>query len=871
MFLTNKDTLMSCVNHTAYPFIVYDSQSDSYKVVDETAAYVSTLMKKDKAMRVFAIAGLYRTGKSALLRVMFGCNFTSTPSTNSCTKGLWIAYSPEHNLLIIDTEGLGSSDTPCDKHDSIILALAIMLCSTFCYNSIGTIDDIAIGTIATTLEISKFIHTTKEIEFPNFVWLLRDFSLEMETTNGKCQTATEYLDSVLRVSALHDSGKRNQRQIILDLFEDRSCMTLMRPCDRDDDLQTLVRTRSGFNEGVARVKQHILSNTKCLRRNNTLITPMLFVALATKYVTSINANPVPDISDVWGLVCREHDFKVVRAAVREFEDGIHVVEGKSTSEYRRLMYDKVHHIVMMLLPRLLTQSNIGHAFTELSRAMDRMGKASLAQINSILQHDLSIVEQKALLISKASDVKKLYDPLLADMEPGVVIISDSLWRAIPRHYSDRIYELQEQVRCEGTATSALKEKVATLATEMMALRSAAVTFKASSQQHDITKRRYLEASKKLTASNELIESMRDEISNLQEDLKGSINSMREGGTNPGKSDKSLVLAAKIARLLEELSQSKEAITRSKQVENSLTNKLTSMKAQLNSNNDALKRLEQCDLTIQQLREEATAATRMLEMQEERLLQEAKQVQEDALASVTHLNAILQKQRASGEAQRDRYKLSLHAAAEREKQQVVAATKLQAAIDTLQLEIKESSRREQGLTNELKVREESASQVQTHQHKTLRAYAQQISDSERERSRREIDAIRKQQVLKDAHIKAIQKYELCAVRMEAKVRSETSRRVSLEKDVSSLQSQVDGSAEQAEFSELMRVQRDTARTQLADAVKERDTARRALKHAMDDIKTRSRVHAAEIKRREMRHIMETTSLHHQLQEIRNLDM
>lgn len=79
-----------------------------------------------------------------MLLDVVGKGFMVGATVNSCTKGLWIWDKPLKckmadgtvvNLLIIDTEGIGSLDADAD-HDAKIFALALLLSSYFIYNSV---------------------------------------------------------------------------------------------------------------------------------------------------------------------------------------------------------------------------------------------------------------------------------------------------------------------------------------------------------------------------------------------------------------------------------------------------------------------------------------------------------------------------------------------------------------------------------------------------------------------------------------------------------------------------------------------------------------------------------------------------------------
>ena len=102
------------------------------------------------------IVGKYRTGKSYLInQVLLNRNngFTVGSTINACTKGLWmwselIYYNSSKTgepipTILIDTEGLGSIEEE-QNHDVKIFLLALLLSSYFIYNSMGTIDDMAI-------------------------------------------------------------------------------------------------------------------------------------------------------------------------------------------------------------------------------------------------------------------------------------------------------------------------------------------------------------------------------------------------------------------------------------------------------------------------------------------------------------------------------------------------------------------------------------------------------------------------------------------------------------------------------------------------------------------------------------------------------
>jgi hypothetical protein len=60
------------------------------------------------------------------------------------------------NVILIDTEGFGGMDENIN-HDSRIFLFSLLLSSFFIYNSVGSIDENALNSLSTIINLAKEI------------------------------------------------------------------------------------------------------------------------------------------------------------------------------------------------------------------------------------------------------------------------------------------------------------------------------------------------------------------------------------------------------------------------------------------------------------------------------------------------------------------------------------------------------------------------------------------------------------------------------------------------------------------------------------------------------------------------------------------
>ena len=76
--------------------------------------------------------------------------------------------------MLIDSEGIGAFDED-DNHDTKIFLLALLICSYFIYNSMGTIDENAINNLSLIVRVNftEFFIDQPFERIVNKVWSIR--------------------------------------------------------------------------------------------------------------------------------------------------------------------------------------------------------------------------------------------------------------------------------------------------------------------------------------------------------------------------------------------------------------------------------------------------------------------------------------------------------------------------------------------------------------------------------------------------------------------------------------------------------------------------------------------------------------------------
>lgn len=306
--------------------LVYLDEKGKFRMDPEA---VATLQLVKEPIGVVSVCGRARQGKSYILNQLLGrsSGFQVASTHRPCTKGLWLWSTPlkrtaldgtEYNLILLDSEGIDAYDQT-GTYSTQIFSLAVLLSSMFIYNQMGGIDETALDRLSLVTQMTKHIRvrasggrtTSSELgQFsPIFVWLLRDFYLDLVEDNRRI-TPRDYLELALRPvqGGGRDLTAKNEiRDSIRALFPDRECFTLVRPLNNENDLQrldqiSLDKLRPEFKSGLDALAKFVFERTRPKQLGATVMTGPILVGITDAYLNALNNGAVPTISSSWQSV-----------------------------------------------------------------------------------------------------------------------------------------------------------------------------------------------------------------------------------------------------------------------------------------------------------------------------------------------------------------------------------------------------------------------------------------------------------------------------------------------------------------------------------------------------------------------------------------
>jgi hypothetical protein len=116
---------------------------------------------------------------------------------------------------------------------------------------VGSIDESALQNLSLVINLTKHIQIkargisddidTEEYSqfFPTFMWVVRDFTLRLEDSEGEPITSKEYLEKALDIQKGFSDNveqKNRIRRLMKSFFKERDCCTMIRPLTNEENL-----------------------------------------------------------------------------------------------------------------------------------------------------------------------------------------------------------------------------------------------------------------------------------------------------------------------------------------------------------------------------------------------------------------------------------------------------------------------------------------------------------------------------------------------------------------------------------------------------------------------------------------------------------
>ena len=440
----------------AIPFVTFED--GKFVISEESKKLLS--QKSNDNLGIISLVGKYRTGKSFLLnRVILNRKenqgFNVGPTFKPCTKGIWIwsdpliinnVHSPEpFPCYLIDTEGLGAYDEEIN-HDSKIFLIAILISSLFIYNSFGAIDENQINDLSFVLNLSKTIKIKSvSIEdneeelakyFPTLLWLLRDFSLKLEDKNGNVITEKQYLENALEeMSGLTATveEKNRVRALIKAYFPERDCYVMVRPIEKENDLQNLQNLpdnqfRREFLEQAKIFRNKVMKKTKPKRFRNKILTGSMLVELVQSILDSINTGAIPVIENSWKYIMKNECIKNSKELINRYIKEINKYKDenknkpdflKNVKKYVKKLADT--YIKGFLKNNLLDDEESKKEYSEklekkISLELSRFNKEIDKITEEKFENDLNILADKFVASFKQNNYSQNYNKFFDDLD-----------------------------------------------------------------------------------------------------------------------------------------------------------------------------------------------------------------------------------------------------------------------------------------------------------------------------------------------------------------------------------------------------------------------------------------------------------------------
>ena len=302
-----------------------------------------------RPITAIAIVGPTRSGKSYLMNRLMGRSDGFSLGSTVCakTKGFWFwkgdfPTDPKRCLLLLDVEGLGDPKKfNHGTHDLKLFTQAILSCTMLIYNTMGIIDASALDCLHLATKIvddmmekgAQSENANFGVNFPHFVWAIRDQFLELKNEKDRILTPDELLEDCLNPIEFPSNVTEERkasieeynfvRNAVREFFPKRNCFIFPRPAADENiaNLDTLSNDElyPKFKESVDLFLKFVNSTAKNQKIEGSNLNGRAYSRMFQTFFESINKKNL-SINSTYQMIVQEENQKAFRTAIKKFND-----------------------------------------------------------------------------------------------------------------------------------------------------------------------------------------------------------------------------------------------------------------------------------------------------------------------------------------------------------------------------------------------------------------------------------------------------------------------------------------------------------------------------------------------------------------------
>jgi hypothetical protein len=264
----------------------------------------------ENPVKIISIIGNGRTGKSTFLNCMLthlnGRTtkvFDTQDTDEHCTSGLDMFYSEEHNLILIDVQGLKLADS---SHDVHLLLITYLISDIIIYNQKNILNNDIFDTLSPLASFINYLDIKSMINKPSLFFRLGDVDLKFDPATHLMSTLAPRKDQY-----------QNIRNVFKTLFKDIDIGTT-NSLDRTE--KKLLNSKNFFeivNESDNNFKKTIEHVLKICDEQPNTKNYKEWLTKIPKYVKKISDNEKINVGklDTYQLL--------MKSEIMDFRDSIH--------------------------------------------------------------------------------------------------------------------------------------------------------------------------------------------------------------------------------------------------------------------------------------------------------------------------------------------------------------------------------------------------------------------------------------------------------------------------------------------------------------------------------------------------------------------